>query len=60
MNNTYNNLAGFLQEELKRKVNREADIEYHSSNSGELRQIKREKVVPLSAGLWNMCRQFLP
>ena len=45
---------------MKKIEDRNAIIEYGFSNQGELRSIKREKVVPFSAGLYNMLRQVLP
>lgn len=54
-------LAEPLQKELLKLVNREANKEWaNNSENGKLIEINREKVEPLSAGVWNFVRQLLP
>lgn len=68
----HNNLAGFLQRKLEKEVNKEAMIESHLySDETELNHLpftevpplpsyEKPKVAPLSAGVYNLVRQFLP
>lgn len=52
-------LAGFLQTELVKKVNKEADQEWalKATLPTPKFEIKREKI-KLSVGLWNLVRQL--
>ena len=59
---THNHLCGFLQEELLLKVKKEADQAWALSYELEIPKsipIKRP-IAPLSAGIYNLVRQFLP
>ncbi len=48
------------QKELKKQLDKEALLEYGFHNDGELRKMEKVEIKPLSAGIFNMVRQFLP
>lgn len=54
----HNNLSGFLQEELIRKVNEEAEIEY-KREPAELPKYERPQIIENSAGMYNLISNIL-
>lgn len=50
-----------LREIIQQRVNKESIVTFGFSNTGELRKDTRKpKVVPLSVGIWNFCKQLKP
>lgn len=61
-NEEYGGIPFDLHDAIKKHVNIEAE-KWHSHDPVPVLPvvlIRRQKPVPLSAGVYNMCRQFLP
>ncbi len=56
----FNNLAGFLQESLIKKVNKEAEIEHANDPQPEIPKCEETKVVKGKPGWYNLIRTILP